>query len=266
MVELVERIGDDGRVTTQPTDVPSLPQAAVASAVPHSRGSLETLCDDRPLLARSSAAERVADVLRRRVTDGDLPPGTRLSEEHVVAALEVSRNTLREAFRLLTHEGLLVHVFNRGVFVRQPSVDDVVDVYRLRRIIECDVVRDSGPLTPDQLDALDAEVATAEKAADDGRWRDVGTANMRFHHRLVALADSSRIDELTVRLLAELRLAFHIVNTPRQLHEPYIARNRRIVELLAAGDPGGAADYLLDYLRESEQQILAAYRDVEGRA
>jgi DNA-binding GntR family transcriptional regulator len=86
---------------------------------------------------------------------------------------------------------------------------------------------------------------------------------MRFHRRLVALAGSNRIDELTVRLLAELRLVFHIVNAPRQLHEPYIARNRHIADLLAAGDPAGAADYLLDYLRTSEQQILAAYRDLE---
>ena len=47
--------------------------------------------------------------------------------------LRVSRNTLREAFRLLSHEGLLVHELHRGVFVRELDEADLVDLYRLRQ-------------------------------------------------------------------------------------------------------------------------------------
>ena len=80
---------------------------------------LQAVAGDIRLLDRSSTAERVADVLRRRITDGDLPPRTHLSEEQLIEVLRVSRNTLREAFRLLSHEGLLVHELHRGVFVRE---------------------------------------------------------------------------------------------------------------------------------------------------
>ena len=54
---------------------------------------------DRALLGRASTAERVADILRDRITEGYVPPGARLSEESIGGALGVSRNTLREAFR-----------------------------------------------------------------------------------------------------------------------------------------------------------------------
>ena len=84
-------------------------------------------------LARTSTAERVADVLRERITDGSLAPGTRLPEDAVGSALGVSRNTLREAFRLLAHERLVVVEFNRGAFVRRLTVDEVVDLYLARR-------------------------------------------------------------------------------------------------------------------------------------
>ena len=73
------------------------------------------LAADRRLLGRTSTVERLADILRSRITEGYFKPGDRLPEDSIGKALEVSRNTLREAFRLLTHERLLVHELNRGV-------------------------------------------------------------------------------------------------------------------------------------------------------
>jgi DNA-binding GntR family transcriptional regulator len=213
--------------------------------------------------ARVSTAERVADVLRQRITDGELAPGARLSEEQLVKVVGVSRNTLREAFRLLTHEGLLVHRLHRGVFVPELDEDDLVDLYRLRRTVECEVVRSLEGLDPARLAPLYEDVADGEDGARRGDWLAVGTANMHFHRHLMGLADSPRIDELTERLLAELRLAFHAAASPRRLHEPYLARNRGLLELLADGKADRAAGELGEYLRDSHAELLAAIRGRE---
>ena len=207
---------------------------------------------------RSSTAERVADVLRRRITDGDLPPGSRLSEEQLVQVLRVSRNTLRESFRLLTHEGLLVHELHRGVFVRVLDEDDLVDLYRLRRAVEGSVVRSLPALDRGALQPLRDDVSAAERAVADGDWRAVGTANMRFHSHLVGLAGSRRLDEVTARLLAELRLAFSAVSSPERLHAPYVGRNRALLALLERGEVEQAARELDGYLDDSLAELLAA--------
>ena len=222
---------------------------------------LHSVADEVHLLDRSSAAERVADVLRRRITEGALRPGTRLLEEELVEVLQVSRNTLREAFRLLTHEGLLVHQLHRGVFVPQLDEDDLVDLYRLRRTIECDVVRSLSSLEPTRLRPLHDDVAAGQSAALLGDWGAVGTANMGFHRHLVALAGSRRTDELTGRLLAELRLAFHAVESPQRLHQPYVGRNRALLELLVAGETERAAKELEVYLQDSQAELLDAVRN-----
>ena len=99
---------------------------------------------DSPLGRPPSIAERVADVLRDRITEGFFQPGARLSEEAIGGELKISRNTLREAFRLLTHERLLLHEPYRGVSVRVLSAEDVVDLYRVRKVIECGAVPASG--------------------------------------------------------------------------------------------------------------------------
>ena len=221
---------------------------------------LEAVAGDIRLINRSSTAERVADVLRRRITEGDLPPRTHLSEEQLIMVLRVSRNTLREAFRLLSHEGLLVHELHRGVFVRELDDADLVDLYRLRRAIECDVVRSLAHVGPEALRPLSDDVAAAEAAADRGDWVAVGTANMQFHRDLVALAGSPRTGQVAERLLAEMRLAFHAVASPQRLHEGYVARNRSLLELLAAGEHEQAARQLEEYLRDSLAELRAAMR------
>ncbi|KOV62824.1 GntR family transcriptional regulator [Streptomyces sp. MMG1121] len=220
---------------------------------------LTGLAGDRALLGRTSTAERVSDILRSRIAEGYFPPGTRLSEDGIGGALGVSRNTLREAFRLLTHERLLVHELNRGVFVRVLTVEDVEDIYRARALVECAVVRGLGE-PPYPLDALAAAVAEGEKAAAGSDWKVLGTANIHFHRELVALAGSERTDELMRSVFAELRLAFHVVDDPRRLHEPYLARNRQILQTLQAGDRHAAERLLETYLADSLERVVEVYR------
>ncbi|MEV6123596.1 GntR family transcriptional regulator [Streptomyces sp. NPDC052077] len=221
---------------------------------------LTSLADDRALLGRTSTAERVADILRDRIAEGYFPPGARLSEEGVCGALGVSRNTLREAFRLLTHERLLVHRLNRGVFVRVLDIGDVEDIYRTRALVERAVVRGLGE-APHGLGALAAAVREGRRAAREDDWNGVATANIRFHRALVALAGSVRTDELMRGVLAELRLAFHVVDDPRRLHQPYITRNAEVLAALEAGDRAAAEHLLTDYLDSSRRRVVEAYRD-----
>jgi DNA-binding GntR family transcriptional regulator len=106
---------------------------------------------------------------------------------------------------------------------------------------------------------LHDDIADAESAARDGRWTDVGTANLHFHQHLVGMAHSPRADDIARRLLAELRLAFHVAGE-KELYESFLPRNRELVALLQAGDTATAAAELERYLQDSRAALLAAYR------
>jgi DNA-binding GntR family transcriptional regulator len=214
-----------------------------------------------PLPSRASTAERVADVLRTGITEGHLHPAFRLSEELLSGVLGVSRNTLREAFRLLTHEGLLVHRLHHGVVVPQLDEDAVLDLYRLRIIVEVQVLSSLTEVDPEGLRRLYADIEAAERAAGRGEWTDVGTANIHFHQHLVGLANSARLEEVSRQVLAELRLAFHVAGE-KELYESFLPRNRELLALLEAGDTETAARQLERYLLDSRAYLLSAYADV----
>jgi DNA-binding GntR family transcriptional regulator len=217
------------------------------------------LSRERPTLTHASTAARVTDILRTHIIEGLFPPGTRLSEEMIGRALGVSRNTLREAFALLCHERLAVHHMNRGIFVPVLTGEDVTDIYTLRRLIEGGAARLAGTADMTARQAVSDAVDSAETYAAANRWFDVRTADLRFHEAIAALAGSSRINELMRRALAELRLIFHVMDSPEEFHQPYLPRNRSIAESIMRGDGETAERELLHYLADAERQILAAY-------
>ena len=217
------------------------------------------------MTSREPGGESAAAALREQIIAGRLRPGTRLSEERLSAALGVSRNTLREAFRLLAHERLVEHSFNRGVFVRRLSDDDVADVFRVRRMVELAAVEAARPGDPGLAEAA-AACAAARDAARRHAWLDVGGQNMRFHAALVSTLHSPRIETLLRSLMAELRLAFHAMDDELQaFHEPYLERNEELLRLINAGERDRATAFLRDYLDRTEEQLRRDSAAQQGR-
>src|SRR2546423_15391673 len=95
----------------------------------------------RSQIHRVSVADQVASVLRQQILTGELRPGMPLQEAPLAASLGVSRNTIREATRILSLEGLLKRSAHRGVTVAQLSLEDVGEIYRLRHLLEIPAVR-----------------------------------------------------------------------------------------------------------------------------
>jgi DNA-binding GntR family transcriptional regulator len=221
---------------------------------------LGTLAEERRRrrTVMSTSADRAARVVREQVVEGHLRSGTRLPEERLASALGVSRNTLREALSQLVAERILVREPNRGVVVATPGAEDVVDVYRVRRLLEPAAVRDGDWAGTDRLAAVREAVAEgrAAEARDDAVG--IASANQHFHRAVAALAGSTRLDALMDLLLAEMRLFFHQVPDAAGFHRPFLAGNAEIADLLDAGRGEEAAAALTVYLRDAERALLAA--------
>ncbi|WVT77858.1 GntR family transcriptional regulator (plasmid) [Sinorhizobium chiapasense] len=206
--------------------------------------------DAEPLTAKMAAR------IRTMLIEGRLAPGEKLSEQQIAADLEISRNTLREVFRLLASQGLLTHIPNRGVFVVAPDEAMVMDIYRVRRVIQKAAVQAASPGHPAlaRMGALADEADAATKAGD---WKRVGAINLEFHRAMVELCDSPKLSECFDQVLAELRLVFHQLEDTAYLHQLSIERNTSLVTLLQVENIGEATHQLEADLLKSERAVLA---------
>jgi len=208
----------------------------------------------RDRIDRKSVWSRVATELRRQIDDGQLPPGMRLGEESIADALGVSRNTVREAFTELAGERLVERIPNRGVFVRSPSREDVIDVYRMRRIIECGALVEGGDAAT--VKAMRLAVEQGRRAVAKNDRRAILSANLRFHQAIVAMGRCSRLNQQVGILLAETRLFLHAAADEDSYLERFLDRNDEICTLVESGRYDEAATALKDYLVEAEADLL----------
>jgi DNA-binding GntR family transcriptional regulator len=214
-------------------------------------------------IVRVSTAERLADRLRELMVQGVLKPGSPLREQPMVEALGVSRNSIREAFRLLAREGLVTHQMHRGVVVKRLDAQDIRDIYRTRGLLEPLAVQQ--PADPVVLAQLGVCVAEAESALAAGDWEAVANCDLRLHRLIVSLLRAERISSAFDAILVELRLAFAEVDDPGDFYGPFVPRNRRLLELLQAERRDECVAELRDYFADAEARLLTVV-EADGSA
>ncbi|HEX5188013.1 MAG TPA: GntR family transcriptional regulator [Streptosporangiaceae bacterium] len=159
-------------------------------------------------IRRQSTTAQVAAAIRDAILAGRIPPGTPLREAALAAELTVSRNTIREAARILEGESLVRYQMNRGIVVTEITAEDVRDIYAARSAVEnagVDALTASrDPAVYAKLADLVTGIEGAFAAGDADR---VLECDRLFHATLVAATASRRLSAFHASLQQELRLA-----------------------------------------------------------
>ena len=146
----------------------------------------------------------VAEELERMIIRGELQAGDRINESALAEMLSISRGPIREACRSLEKSNLVRVVMNRGVFVREMSVDQAAEIYDVR----AHLFGLAGRLAASRVTLRDlAELRGM--VAEMGEAKDIDSyypLNVAFHARLVELSGNSRVAELYYSLGKELHL------------------------------------------------------------
>lgn len=211
---------------------------------------------------RTSMVHQVAERLRVMIWRGELPQGFHLKEMHLAESFGVSRNTIRDAIRDLTQDGLLTHELHRGAVVRVLDAEDITDLYRVRRLLEISGTQAPEPSEAELGHVLDA-VLGIERAVVSEDWDAAVAADRDFHAALVALQRSARLNRFFEQISAESRFALGILwledaaasEMPHLLSQ-VAAEHREIYEAIASGDSLRAEEMLEEHLSSNETRLL----------
>lgn len=197
------------------------------------------------------AAARLRDLIAR----GQLAPGHQLREVALAAELDVSRNTLREAFTALAAEGLVERVRNRGVFVAVPKADDVRRIFAARRLMEPAALA-WGEFDAAQLAALRVHAERAELAQRWGDLDGLAAQNQAFQTVLMLAGGSEILNGLMGRIQAAMRLLFDSMAAVPAFHALYVEGHQTVAGLLEGGDRFAAAEAWRVVLENAEAELL----------
>jgi DNA-binding GntR family transcriptional regulator len=202
----------------------------------------------------------VHEQLRRAILAGDIPPGQATSQIVLARELGVGRTPLREALRMLQHEGLVLSQPNRRVRIAEVSVEDLEELYVARIALESVAVRLTVPkLAPEDIAVFEGLMAQMDSLVELGSHA-INTAHYAFHAGFVKGA-GERPAVLMAQLFdhAERYRRIYAATAPDQWPKRR-AEHRAILDAAKSGDGDATADALaIHYVRTAK--LVAAGLD-----
>jgi DNA-binding GntR family transcriptional regulator len=199
----------------------------------------------------------IADELKRLIHAGEIAPGERLNEAALALRIGTSRGPIREAIRILTGLGLVTAVRNRGVYVRQISVREMVEIYELRAL----VFGYAAGLATENAQEQDKQeferlLTGMDSACESGDGDLYYALNLQFHLLILQLSNNQRARQTYEDYVKELHLfRRRYFNAPGNMRRSN-AEHRQIYEAILKGNAGRAKSLAERHVLAGRQRLL----------
>ena len=194
------------------------------------------------LLRSVTLSDLVQEEILRRIKTGELEAGAKLNEVDFAQHLRISRSPVREAFRALEEAGLARLEKNRGVFIREISDEEAVELYQVRAGLDEMAGRLlAATITDRQLKELRAALDALEASSISGGVNHYFPLNIAFHDRLVEMTGNTTLlalyRQVVNRMHLRRRRGFSSSGSSAASHEEH----RTILAALATRDADATA-------------------------
>jgi len=197
-------------------------------------------------LKQRALYEEVAELLRLRIFNRELAPGSWIDELKIAEEYGISRTPLREALKVLATEGLVTMKVRRGAYVTEVNEKDLTDVYHLLSLLEADAASVVAvQATGAQIKELQDLHYQLEKALHNReRFFEINEA---FHMMLLAVANNRWRDHVVTDLRKVMKLNRHNSLLKSGRIAESLAEHTAIMQAIAAHDAGQAAQCMRNH-------------------
>jgi DNA-binding GntR family transcriptional regulator len=207
-----------------------------------------------PLLTPKPLYIEVAELVRQRIYNRELEPGSWIDEMKMVEALGISRTPLREALKVLAAEGLITMKVRRGAYVTEVSEKDLRDVYHLLALLESDAAAQVATHCTDaQIEALQDLHNALEQALHDAHA--FFQLNEAFHLQLLQACGNRFLLQTVTDLRKVMKLNRHQSLFREGRLQDSLHEHRTVMAHLRAHNAEGARQAMLAHF---EHGLMAA--------
>jgi DNA-binding GntR family transcriptional regulator len=208
-------------------------------------------------LGPSSLTDALYESVRKRIVNGDIPQGEKLTEVRLATEYNVARPTAKAALERLTGLGLLRRTAHKTAVVPVLGRDEIRDLFFSRITIEKAAVSALAATGDVPADAAKAQVAI-EYAARDRLFEDQVDADIVFHSALVSAVGSRRLSRMHELILGEVHLTMGQYKAHRTADPSTVAsEHAAILDAIRSGAVAAAADRLAYHLEQAQGRLLS---------
>lgn len=207
-----------------------------------------------------SLGNRIFDILRDRILNGEYKTGQKLNELTLASELKISRTPIREALKQLDLEGLVMSVPNKGVYVKGFSPRDIDDMFEIRLALEGLAIQ----LAIERMDEVHLtkikeifelmEFYTLKKDNDK-----INDLNILYHETIYQATQSTYFEQLLKDIHYYVSVTSrHSIKQPDRL-ESAITEHKAILDAIILGDKELAKDTIQKHIRKTQVLVRKYY-------
>lgn len=205
-------------------------------------------------------AHAVVSELKQLIYSGTVQPGERLNEAALATRMGISRGPIREAMKVLAGLGLVTAVPNKGVFVRQLSLREMIEVYEMRAMVfGYAAERACDHMTEEHKQAMAALLAAMDAACEADEGTRYYELNLDFHALLLKLSNNRRAQQAYDDYVKELHLVRRkYFNVPGNMRRSNV-EHRAIFDAIVANQPAQARTAAEQHVLSGRGRLLAQF-------
>lgn len=205
-----------------------------------------------------SLKQLVYENLQGKIIQGDLAPGTRLTEDDLAQSMNISRAPVREALNMLERDGFVKIITRKGAVVSKMTLKDATDIWTCRVALEPVAAREALPNIPRE----DIEKALQHNEAlvhggycfDDYVASDLEVHALYYNNLkneyMKSILNNLKAHSVRVRWLNELKQS----NSDQA--QISIREHRDILEAMLANDPQAVYDTVHAHIEKSARRLF----------
>lgn len=207
-------------------------------------------------LAPSSLTDALYQSLRRRIVNGEIAAGEKLTEHRIASEYDVARPTAKACLERLTTLGLLRRTAHKTAVVPEFTSDEILDLFFARSTVETSAVTflaDRGLVPPEAEEAQ----LLVEAAARESDFEKQVDADIAFHTALVAGVGSERLSRMHELIMGEVHLTMGRFQAHRSTQSSTIAHEHSVIlESIREREPDQASLRLDEHLTHARSRLL----------
>lgn len=201
----------------------------------------DSLMNSSPTTRGAGLSHSIVAEIKQLIYAGEFKPGERLNEAALALRMGTSRGPIREAVKVLAGLGIVTAVPNKGVFVRQLSLREALEIYDLRALVfGFAAERACDHLTDGHRQEFEKLLAGMDEACEHGEGTRYYELNLQFHALILQLSNNRRAQQAYDDYVKELHLVRRkYFNTPGNMRRSNV-EHRAIYDAIVNEQPAKA--------------------------
>ena len=203
------------------------------------------------VIEKKTLHEEIANNLRELIMSGELQEGDKIKEDKLCSSMGISKTPLREALRVLSVEGLIRLVPNRGSFVSTPTFEEIREMFDVMSVLEGVCARAAAEKMGEKdLAALEKLHKKLEENHRRKAQREYIRINNRYHSFVQKLAGNRTLNQIVNGLRQKILLyRYQSLNLPERFAQS-IQEHRDLLEAFRNKDPKKAETLMRRHLKK----------------